>query len=431
MNELRMYVEHLFEGKVLTPENIELKEEIYGNLVARYEDLLSEGVPEADALRRTKESITSVDDVLAVRDAEAMAGNAGNGAEGPGTSASEAESVKASGEAFVPREPGAEDGSTCASGSSECGHHQDVAEVVRPLDADERVAGSVQDAADTGKGAHADQTSGAPVPPISNGDGAQDVGGAARTRKLWPWGCVGAVAFVIALGIIGALMFGVTGLVDTWDDLDDSIEDVDVAPAPDSTDASKGESQSANVDESRSRVNDEIRVDEQGQVWIDGELGDELARDVINAGYGDVAPYANTDLSDAKAVEALVGVLPMGEYASGIDVTKGVDVLSLAYRELPEALDGDSVDAALAYDVTALFCAMPLVNEIQITVTERDDPLDESYYVFSRDTVQNCYGVRLDDALINETGWTQLKEDSLYRRKFIDHMLDAAEREWD
>ena len=152
MNELRMYVEHLFEGKVLTPENIELKEEIYGNLVARYEDLLSEGVPEADALRRTKESITSVDDVLAGRDAEAMAGNAGNGAEGLGTSASEAESVKASCEAFVPREPGAEDGSTCASGSSECGHHQDAAEVVRPLDADERVVGSVQDAADTGKG---------------------------------------------------------------------------------------------------------------------------------------------------------------------------------------------------------------------------------------------------------------------------------------
>ena len=30
MNELRMYVEHLFEGKVLTSENIELKEEIYG-----------------------------------------------------------------------------------------------------------------------------------------------------------------------------------------------------------------------------------------------------------------------------------------------------------------------------------------------------------------------------------------------------------------
>ena len=29
MNELRMYVEHLFEGRVLTQESIELKEEIY------------------------------------------------------------------------------------------------------------------------------------------------------------------------------------------------------------------------------------------------------------------------------------------------------------------------------------------------------------------------------------------------------------------
>lgn len=28
MNELRMYVEHLFEGKVMTAELIELKEEI-------------------------------------------------------------------------------------------------------------------------------------------------------------------------------------------------------------------------------------------------------------------------------------------------------------------------------------------------------------------------------------------------------------------
>ena len=30
MNEIRMYVEHLFEGKVLTAEMSELKEEIYG-----------------------------------------------------------------------------------------------------------------------------------------------------------------------------------------------------------------------------------------------------------------------------------------------------------------------------------------------------------------------------------------------------------------
>ena len=65
MNELRMYVEHLFEGKVLTPETIELKEEIYGNLMARYEDYVAQGLSEADALARTKASITDVDDMMA------------------------------------------------------------------------------------------------------------------------------------------------------------------------------------------------------------------------------------------------------------------------------------------------------------------------------------------------------------------------------
>ena len=33
-SDLRMYVEHLFEGRTLDAETIELKEEIYGNLVA-------------------------------------------------------------------------------------------------------------------------------------------------------------------------------------------------------------------------------------------------------------------------------------------------------------------------------------------------------------------------------------------------------------
>lgn len=65
MSEIRMYVELLFEGRTMTRETIDLKEEIYGNLMARYEDLLAQGMSEAEALERTKASITSVDDVLA------------------------------------------------------------------------------------------------------------------------------------------------------------------------------------------------------------------------------------------------------------------------------------------------------------------------------------------------------------------------------
>ena len=64
MNEIRMYVERLFLGKVLTEEVLELKEEIYGNLVARYEDYVASGMDAAEALRATEASITSVDDEL-------------------------------------------------------------------------------------------------------------------------------------------------------------------------------------------------------------------------------------------------------------------------------------------------------------------------------------------------------------------------------
>lgn len=64
MNELRMYVEHLFEGRMLTADMIELKEEIYGNLVARYEDYVAGGMDKAEALEKTKASLTSIDDVL-------------------------------------------------------------------------------------------------------------------------------------------------------------------------------------------------------------------------------------------------------------------------------------------------------------------------------------------------------------------------------
>lgn len=64
MNELRMYVEHLFEGRTLTNDVIELKEEIYGNLVARYDDYLAQGMGETDALTKTMASITGVDELL-------------------------------------------------------------------------------------------------------------------------------------------------------------------------------------------------------------------------------------------------------------------------------------------------------------------------------------------------------------------------------
>lgn len=375
MNELRMYVEHLFEGKVLTTENIELKEEIYGNLVARYEDLIADGLDEDEALRRTKESITSIDDVLnSVSDVPDSGEGSAGACEMPA---------------------GVEDG--VVAGETEAA----------PVDA----------------------TVALPTPPaaVVEQDGCE---GPEKPSKR-PHAFMVAALIVLALFILFGL--GARVLFDVVDDAagDAREEIVENKQGATSADSATGSAAGSNTTApTPTKQNREIFVDESGQVWIDGEPGDELAEGVVNAGYGVIAEYADTDLADAAKVEALLRSLPMGEHVGDVDVTKGIDVLGLAYREVPEALDGDSVDAALAYDVTAVFCAMPLVNEIQVTLTESDEPLDESYYVFKRDDVQSRYGVRLDGEMVNEAGWHQIKEDNLYRREFIERMVDAAEREW-
>ena len=378
MNELRMYVEHLFEGKVLTPENIELKEEIYGNLVARYEDLIASGLDESEAIAQTKESMTSIDDVII---------------ENPTDSSSDEC-----------------DGDDISDVADESGDSHDLDQV-------DPVASTPHDG---------------PTPITENVAVLHQQPEQSTPRKrTWPFvlACVLIGLLVMGIGFAGcSLMFGIKAFDQYDGEQTEHVENVDASRGEGSS--GSGSTAAGNTNPTPTKKNSEIFIDENGQVWVDGELGDELAEEVVNAGYGVVAEYGDTDLADAAKVEALLRSLPMGEYASDVDVTKGVDVLSLAYRELPETLEGDSVDAALAYDVTAVFCAMPLVNEIQITLTESDEPLDESYYVFKRDEVQSRYGVRLDDLLVNEAGWHQIKEDNLYRRKFIENMVDAAEKEW-
>lgn len=378
MNELRMYVEHLFEGKVLTPENIELKEEIYGNLVARYEDLIASGLDESEAIAQTKESMTSIDDVII---------------ENPTDSSSDEC-----------------DGNDISDVADESGDSHDPDQV-------DPVASTPHDG---------------PTPITENVAVLHQQPEQSTPRKrTWPFvlACVLIGLLVMGIGFAGcSLMFGIKAFDQYDGEQTEHVENVDASRGEGSS--GSGSTAAGNTNPTPTKKNSEIFIDENGQVWVDGELGDELAEEVVNAGYGVVAEYGDTDLADAAKVEALLRSLPMGEYASDVDVTKGVDVLSLAYRELPETLEGDSVDAALAYDVTAVFCAMPLVNEIQITLAESDEPLDESYYVFKRDEVQSRYGVRLDDLLVNEAGWHQIKEDNLYRRKFIENMVDAAEKEW-
>lgn len=375
MNELRMYVEHLFEGKVLTPENIELKEEIYGNLVARYEDLIAEGVSEEEALERTKQSMSSLDEIdedVASDDPSAISSVVAQ-AEG----ATQVDGVAQAEESVQPDE-------TLASGTK-----------VMPVSNFE--------------------ISGEQTAPDSQPEKTLDTG------KVLKYGLI-AFAVIVLLGIGAKLLLGcVDEAVEHGKD-QASVVQVDPSSSPQGNSNPQGADANA--------ADNAITVDENGRVWMEGEPGDELLAAVVGATYSDATPYVDTKLEDAATVETLLHTLPLGDLATDIDVTKGSGVLSLAYREVPEAYDDDSVDVALAYNVAVLFSTMPLVNEIQVTVAEQGEPMDESYYVFTRDDVQGAYGVMLSREMVNESGWRQIKDDHLYARKFAERLVEKAEREW-
>lgn len=406
MNEIRMYVEHLFEGRMLTAENIELKEEIYGNLVARYEDYVAGGMDPVEALEKTKASMSSIDDVIEGVDDACETASADNG---DAAKADTAETM------VLPNAAVAKDAASAQPGA--------VGETV------------------------AMPVAGAPVPPAGfEGDVDEDVASVSssvntadpkgkRTRNIIIAAAAGFALFVVVgVGLIYAL-----GAIDRVEDHVDSAA-TEVQNGGQSTTnggtASGQQSGQANGQSNSGQGNGaiarnkEVVVDADGTVWVDGELGDDIAVAVVNAQPGDISLYAETDPSDAANVESLIRLLPMGEWATEIDVTLGVDVLGLAYREVPDGYDGDSIDLALSYNTMALFCSMPLLNEVRVTVTESDDPVDEEYYVFTRDNAQRCFGVRLSSDLMNEAGWHQLKEDNLYSRKFAERMVDMAEREW-
>ena len=375
MNELRMYVEHLFEGKVLTPENIELKEEIYGNLVARYEDLVAEGVSEEEALERTKQSMSSLDEIdedVVSDDSSAIS-------------------------SLVAR----------AEGAAQTDGVVQTEESVQP---DETLAGCTKVMPVSDVDVSGEQTS-----PETQPEKTLDTG------KVLKYGLI-AFAVIVLLGIGGKLMLGcVDEAVEHGED-QASVTQVDPSPAPQGS--SKPQGADANA------ADNAITADENGRVWMEGEPGDELLAAVVGATYSDATPYVDTKLEDAATVETLLHTLPLGDLATDIDVTKGSGVLSLAYREVPEAYDDDSVDVAFAYNVAVLFSTMPLVNEIQVTVAEQGEPMDESYYVFTRDDVQSAYGVMLSREMVNESGWRQIKDDHLYARKFAERLVEKAERAW-
>lgn len=396
MNELRMYVEHLFEGRVLTKESIELKEEIYGNLVARYEDYIAGGMSEAEALEKTKASFTSIEDVFR-ESGEAEGSNAEEGA----ASAQAGESGAASWNAGAAQ---------AAPGADGMGSAAETAQMPRP--------------------------EGAPVPP--DGVGAEDQATAGTQaapktrspRKIWPFVVGGVLAAFILLAIVGTAVFGL-------------IDEADVGE-PSSTAQSITQNNSAATDASQGAANGQDSSSTGGgasnQTY--GDLDDQREYEATKAVDDAIAvhsidtlkSYTGNSLPDQGFFEHL----PLSMYVSSTGSEQGSSAsYNVYYAGVSDDIDGDGVDRALVYNAVAAFSVYPELQTINFTVQDADDTAhDANVYSFNRDTLEHAFDnasggaiTQLNSSLYeSQESWNQVR-DYVTRNHFYDRQTDLAEIE--
>lgn len=392
MNELRMYVEHLFEGRVLTQESIELKEEIYGNLVARYEDYVAGGMSEAEALEKTKASFTSIEDVFK-ESGEAEDSNAGEPA-----SAEAGERGAASWNAGAAQ---------AAPGADGMGSAAETAQMPRP--------------------------EGAPVPP--DGVGAEDQATAGTQaapktrspRKIWPFVVGGVFAAFILLAIAGTAVFGL-------------IDEADVGE-PSSTAQSITQGNSSTTDTNQGAENGQAGgtagggaaqnyddLDDQREYEATKQVDEAIAAHSVDT----LKNYTGNSLPDQGFFEHL----PLSMYVSSTGAEQGSNAsCSVQYAGVSDDIDGDAIDRALVYNAVAAFSVYPELQTITFTVQDADDTAhDANVYSFNRDTLEHAFDnasggaiTQLNSSLYeSQESWDQVR-DYVTRNHFYDRQTDLAE----
>lgn len=392
MNELRMYVEHLFEGRVLTQESIELKEEIYGNLVARYEDYVAGGMSEAEALEKTKASFTSIEDVFK------------ESGEAEGSNAGEAASAQAGESGAASWNTGA---AQAAPGADGMGSAAETAQMPRP--------------------------EGAPVPP--DGVGAEDQAtagtqAASKTRsprKIWPFVVGGVLAAFILLAIVGTAVFGL-------------IDEADVGE-PSSTAQSITQGNSSTTDTNQGAENGQAGgtagggaaqnyddLDDQREYEATKAVDDAIAVHSIDT----LKSYTGNSLPDQGFFEHL----PLSMYVSSTGSEQGSSAgYNVYYAGVSDDIDGDGVDRALVYNAVAAFSVYPELQTITFTVQDADDTAhDANVYSFNRDTLEHAFDnasggaiTQLNSSLYeSQESWNQVR-DYVTRNHFYDRQTDLAE----
>lgn len=404
MNELRMYVEHLFEGKVLTADNIELKEEIYGNLVARFEDYVAQGLSESEALARTKESITSVDDVL-----------------DDATEAPEGDGVRQE-----PDEP-----------------ETDVTERLS-VPSPEPVLEATQAASD-------------PAEPVASTGATEQPSAKAMLRRKWPI-VVGAVAAVVVLCAAVALGVGLSGGNTTQPEPIDAkvVEDTsatdglqaepkepeaqtgDVAGTSDDTSAGSQTATSNRIDEASERIMPRL-ADSDGDDPDDAreyEATMKLANEIETSPMSILRTFAGTDPSKGADLADFVNALPLGSNAD--NPTYGDGVVTIGYTSVDHDIDSDAIDLALAYNVVAIMAVYPdTVDTVEIQIHESDDhPRDTDSYRFERAAVEKALAyvsgnaiVTIDGSLFASEGTWNEVFNNIATERFYDEVTDYAELE--
>lgn len=418
MNELRMYVEHLFEGKVLSAEMIELKEEMYGNLVARYEDYLASGMDAAEALEKTKASITSVEDVLADEDAD-----------------------EAVGEGVSAAQPAA---------------------AVEPTTEPESPAQTELPAAETTvlPGASAAHAAGTPVPPQTEpelADLATPEMGRKITKKVLIASLIALVFVVFALffGLlaVGCVSFGVTGGEQGQVTTTNSVQRTDNGVAESAAGngaANNGNTSAAGNNGAAGNENGADNGNTAGNGNADqGQSGtprfedpeDQAEYEATSALDSAIANQTAASLAETagagNAPANMVQSLPLSEYAGSTGSDTQQVRFNVRYDNVSDLIDGDAIDRALLYNATALMSAHSGIRQVTITVHERyDSDYDTDTYTFDRATLEHAYSnasngaiAALDSSLFaSEEAW-QAVRDYVFRENFCERQIDYAEVE--
>lgn len=390
MNELRMYVEQLFQNRVLTSDTIELKEEIYGNLIARYEDYVAQGLSHEEALRRTKESMTSIDDVMSGE--EAMKNENLNANQNLNANVTEQMPIAASQAGTAPPA-----GDSAPKRRKPWMIAAAAAAAILVL-----VCGVA-----IGMNIMPKQTQGqVPEATVTVDDTAQDV---QKTE---------AEATTVE---------------------QEPAEEQATEPAT-STDDQAAETKTSTTQKATTSSTTTLRsmprlTDDDGP--RERQATEALADEVLNSPLSTLTKYASTKPSGADNRAAFVRALPLGDYVTASSFSNGT--LAIDYSSVNYNIDGDAIDLALAYDVVAIMATYgDSVDTVKIELHESDDhPYDVDTYIFDRAMVEdmlayvssNEYTKITGSMLESKNTWNKVFNNvATYR--FFDNVTDYAELDY-